>query len=97
KDHFSVPIVADALTGAPKRALSILITLSCLVFAGILIFKGFSLVSSMRILRTPMLGISEAIPYSILPIAGVYMALHSIRHLLIDFGLIKDEPKPHVA
>jgi TRAP-type C4-dicarboxylate transport system permease small subunit len=97
KEHFSVPVLADALPPKGQRFLSVVINVACLGFAGLLVVKGFSLTNSMRILRTPILGLSEAIPYSIVPIAGAYMGLHSIRHLLIDFGLIKDtEPKKSI-
>jgi TRAP-type C4-dicarboxylate transport system permease small subunit len=93
KEHFSVPVLADALRPRGKRILSVVINISCLIFAAIFVIKGYSLTMSMRILRTPILGLSEAIPYSILPVAGAYMGLHSIRHLLIDFGLIAEAEK----
>lgn len=82
KEHFTVPMIADALSPRHKAWFELFSIGACAVFAVIIAVDGFRVAWRLRSTTTPVLGISEAIPNLVLPIMGVYMLLHTINHLL---------------
>lgn len=81
KEHFTVPMIADALGPRGKLWFELFSIAGCAVFALIIAIDGFRIAWRLRSTTTPVLGISEAIPNLILPVMGIYMLLHTINHL----------------
>lgn len=80
--HFSVPLIADTLSRPARRILE---TLNAVIVIGLLAFLAwygwtFADMSSMRPL--PMLGISEGVATTALPVGFALMALTTLEQLV---------------
>src|SRR5262245_3967527 len=75
-DQFSIPIIADALPDRARHALEFVIVGLGLGFALVMVWYGWAMASRLMIAVSPVLPVSQGLIYLVIPLAGVYMAIH---------------------
>jgi len=75
-EQFSIPLFADALGPRARHALELFIVALGLVFALVMVWKGWAMSERMMIAVSPVLPVSQGAVYLAIPIAGGYMAVH---------------------
>jgi TRAP-type C4-dicarboxylate transport system permease small subunit len=80
-DQFVIPILYDHLPAAVQRALDILIQLLAFAFAAIMVWYGFQMADRLMMAGSPVLPIPQGTVYLVIPIAGLYMAVHILGRL----------------
>lgn len=82
-DQFHVPLLIDSLRPKARRILRVAIDLLELAFSIVMIRFGFVMASRMMMARSPVLPIPQGTAYLVIPIAGLYMAVHLTCRLII--------------
>ena len=82
-DQFFIPAFIDALPARPRRALQVAIDLAQLGFALVMVRYGSIMADRMMMARSPVLPMPQGVAYMVIPIAGLYMAVHLLCRLLI--------------
>jgi TRAP-type transport system small permease protein len=82
-DQFHVPLLIDSLRPKARRVLRVAIDLLELAFSIVMIRFGFEMANRMMIARSPVLPIPQGVAYLVIPIAGLYMAVHLTCRLVI--------------
>jgi TRAP-type C4-dicarboxylate transport system permease small subunit len=83
--HLGVDYFAGKLDPAGRKAMAIIVHLFVLIFAGaIFIYGGVRVVSDALLMEqtTPALGWKMGYVYLALPIAGFFMVIYTIEHLI---------------
>jgi len=81
-DHFSISFFAERLTGRGRRALDVIGTLLCMLFALIMVLKGAEWSWRMLPTSSSALQVSQGAVYVILPLSGLYI----FAHLAVQLG-----------
>ncbi len=82
-DQFVVPLLIEHLSSKARRVLRIAIDLLELGFAIVMIRFGFQMANRMMMARSPVLPIPQGVAYLVIPIAGLYMAVHLTCRLVV--------------
>ena len=81
-DHFSISLVAEWLGLRQQAMLNVVITLLCLSFTSIMVWQGTTWSWRMLATFSPVLQLPQGAVYAIVPLSGVYMALHLALRLM---------------
>ena len=79
--HFGVTFVVERLSPAMRRALAVFSTLAMLLFAGLLVAKGLTMVRLTASQLSPAMEIPISYLYAPVPIAGLLMIVYLLPHL----------------
>jgi TRAP-type C4-dicarboxylate transport system permease small subunit len=79
--HFRLQLVVDRLPRGLRRAADIFGVLAIMLFGGVLIEQGWTLVELGQFQQTPVMGLSKAYVYASMPVGGALTILYSLRHL----------------
>lgn len=92
KAHASVDAVVEFLPLLPKRIFSILANLTGIVFCFVLIWSGWTTVTTVIEFGnvTPAIGLPMAIPYLSLPVGGGLMLIRFLQLLVDDFKRLRN-------
>ncbi len=82
-DQFFVPLLIESLQPKARRILRVMIDLLELGFSIVMVRFGFVMASRMMIARSPVLPIPQGAAYLVIPIAGLYMAVHLTCRLFV--------------
>ena len=101
REHMSLTIIRDKLTGTPHKILMIVIDALILVLAVMVItIGGFKLAISAKMEYSALLGIPRSLVYSCAPVSGIFIILAQLINLFeditgekVDAGEAKDEAK----
>ena len=74
----AVDLLQDALPAAAARIVRTIIVVIAFAFLAVVIYYGFAYALQFWNNKTPVLRISQGIPYLAVPVGGVLMALHLI-------------------
>lgn len=77
----AVDLLQDALPAKAARALRMVIVAIAFAFLMVVIYYGFAYALQFWNNRTPVLRISQGIPYLAVPIGGIFMAVHLLLGL----------------
>jgi len=81
-EHFSIDFLLEALSPRPRWSVRIVSITLCLIFAMLMIYYGARWSWRLMIGTSPILEIPQGLVYSIIPLAGLHMALHLICQLV---------------
>ncbi len=91
--HIGIGVVVARFAEGPQRTVQILVLILCLMFFAVLTFAGGWFVWFAAGQQTPALGISKAIPYSVMPMSGLVFLIHGSDQLLtLLMNTTKREP-----
>ncbi len=90
-DQFFIPVFVEHLPERPRRLLQMLIDVLQLCFAVIMVRYGSIMAERMMMALSPVLPMPQGVAYMVIPIAGVYMAVHLLCRLLVP-GLRGERP-----
>lgn len=80
--HFAINLVVGRLSGPLRLAFNVFSTLGMLLFAGMLVSNGLTMVRLTSRELSPAMEISVAYLYAIVPISGALMILYLLPHLI---------------
>lgn len=80
--HFGVSLVLNRLPARLRSAVGVLNTLGMMLFAGILVAKGLTMVRLSTRQLSPAMEIPVSYLYAPIPISGVLMILYLLPHLV---------------
>jgi TRAP-type transport system small permease protein len=80
-DQFTIPILYDNLPARLQHLLDIVIQMLGLGFAGLMIWYGFIMAGRLMMADSPVLPVPQGAVYLVIPIAGIYMAVHLLWRL----------------
>jgi TRAP-type C4-dicarboxylate transport system permease small subunit len=81
-DQFVIPILFDHLPALLQRMLDLVIQVLGLGFAAIMVWYGFEMAGRLMMAASPVLPIPQGSVYLVIPIAGLYMAVHLLWRLV---------------
>lgn len=85
REHMSLTLLRDKLTGTPHKILMVLIDVLILLLAIFVItIGGFKLAVSAKMEFSALLGIPRSLVYSIAPISGIFIILAQIINIYED-------------
>ena len=90
-DQFFIPAFIERLPPRPRRMLQVAIDILQLGFALVMVRYGSIMADRMMMARSPVLPIPQGVAYMVIPIAGLYMAVHLLCRLLLP-GLRTERP-----
>lgn len=79
--HFEVEIFVIKLPGIVQKILSLAVYVMIFAFALFMVSKGMFLVKLNQRQLMALLPFTMSCPYLVLPLSGVFMAVHSLNHL----------------
>lgn len=82
-DHFSIPLLADAVGPRLRLSLDILVVIAGLVFGVLLAIHGWRWSARFLPATSPVLEVSQGLVYGIVPFLGVYMTFRLAVALLL--------------
>ena len=82
RGHFAIHLLGHRLPARLLRALSLLIYLGTLAFAGLLVEEGIKIVQLTSPQLSPAMEISMAYLYAVLPVSGALMILYLIPQIV---------------
>ncbi len=86
RDHICITFIKDKLTGNAKKFLEALGEITVIVFSGLVLVYGGSVITSMNMLQyDSILKIPTGAVYSIIPVCGMLIIFYSIYNLCTIF------------
>jgi TRAP-type C4-dicarboxylate transport system permease small subunit len=85
-DHFSISLVTHWLDRRRRWMLNMVITVLCLFFCFIMAWKGTAWSWRMLATSSPVLQLPQGAVYAIVPLSGLYMAVHLVLRLVSLLG-----------
>ena len=80
--HFGITLVLARLPGRVQRAVNVLNTLGMLLFAGLLVSKGWTMVRLTSRQLSAAMEIPISYVYAVVPMSGALMILYLLPHLI---------------
>jgi TRAP-type C4-dicarboxylate transport system permease small subunit len=84
--HIGIDFLVRRFPSPLHRFLEATVILASLVFFAVMIWYGLAFTRFVVPQKTAALGISQAVPYTALPLSGLLFMLHGVSHLLELFA-----------
>ena len=89
-DHFSISLLVERLEGRMRWVLDVIITILCISFALIMVWKGSQWSWRMLPMFSPVLQLPQGAVYAVVPLSGLYMIAHLVVRLTTLLGARTD-------
>ena len=92
RDHMSLTIIKDKLTGNKRKILLLVIDVLILLLAVfVFVIGGFKLAMSARAEYSALLGIPRTLVYAVSPVSGIFIVVAQIINIYEDLTGVKVE------
>lgn len=92
RDHMSLTIIKDKLTGNKRKILLLVIDVIILLLAVfVFVIGGFKLAMSARAEYSALLGIPRTLVYAVSPVSGIFIVVAQIINIYEDLTGVKVE------